>query len=169
AEAPAGEIQWADVNGSNFGSVTSNGVTISIPNQFSGWRVRTFTPDPEAIYDVVRDFVFNDPGTATTITFTGLTANQAYDINFWSFDTGGTNQTSTWSVADGSFVNVDFVGTNAQQTPYLLTSTADETGLMTLSVSGRWRLNGVEISVIPEPSTALLGSLGLLALLRRRR
>lgn len=33
----------------------------------------------------------------------------------------------------------------------------------------RLGLNGLRINIVPEPSTALLGALGLLALLRRRR
>ncbi len=35
------------------------------------------------------------------------------------------------------------------------------------NTGGWWGINGMEI--IPEPSTALLGALGMLALLRRRR
>ena len=173
AVAPVGEIQWADVNSSNFDDpVSSNGVTLTITGTLQGWRQRSFTADPGANYAVVRDFVFTDSADTVTFTFAGLTANEEYFINFWSFDTGGNaNSQATWSVAGGSSISgVHFTGSNAQQSPYLLTGTADGVGSLEMSVSGaNWRLNGAEISVIPEPSTALLGGLGLLALLRRRR
>jgi hypothetical protein len=48
--------------------------------------------------------------------------------------------------------------------------TADADGIQEFTVNGNIQmLTGYVLTTVPEPSSALLGGLGLLALLRRRR
>jgi hypothetical protein len=94
-------------------------------------------------------FVFadtrSDGGTLTLQGNTGVTGN--------STDT-------TYSYTDGRYLVV-----NAQFTA----DTADTTWIPNVSGGSGEQINAIRIVAIPEPSAALLGGLGLLALLRRRR
>ena len=83
-----------------------------------------------------------------------------------SFDVGGTlykSSFSTTSAADDSW------------TQFTLEKTITNSGILSLlfnNLSGNaWldNLSDVSVTAIPEPSAALLGGLGMLALLRRRR
>lgn len=68
------------------------------------------------------------------------------------------------------FSPVDFVAANTT-TPFSA-NTGYEVARNTISnyaASGTWRFDMVTVAAVPEPSAALLGGLGLLALLRRRR
>ena len=146
---------------------------MTISGTIAGWRVRSFTPDPGVNYALVRDFAYGAVNTTAVVTFAGLTANQEYDLNFWSYDEGGhANHVATWSLTCGDSISgLGYNGdnANAQQTPYTLTGTADVDGALELTVSGSWRLNGFEVVAVPEPSTFALVGLAGLALLRRRR
>ena len=116
------------------------------------------------------------PGGDATITFTGLTIGQEYLLQYWVADyrgygndraltlTGGTNTSGALRFLDsdntygihGSYV----IGTfTADATSQSIIANANESTMM----------NAAQLRVIPEPSAALLGGLGMLALLRRRR
>ena len=58
------------------------------------------------------------------------------------------------------------VGLPAVAGDFTLTSPQFAAGANTDS---RLEINGITVTLVPEPSAALLGSLGMLALLRRRR
>lgn len=74
----------------------------------------------------------------------------------------------------GSAPNVDYTGFSPGIT---IGSNSGPTGTIVLTVragtdtgtESRLTLNGISVLAIPEPSSALLGGLGMLALLRRRR
>jgi len=94
-------------------------------------------------------FVFADTrygnGTMTVQGTTGVTGN--------STDT-------TYSYTDGRYLVV-----NAQFTA----DTADTTWIPSANSGAGEQINAIRIVAIPEPSAALIGGLGMLALLRRRR
>lgn len=113
---------------------------------------------------------------AATITFTGLTINQEYLVQYWVADyrgftndraltlTGGANTSGALRFLDsdntygihGSYVIGTFV---ADATSQSIVASANESTMM----------NAAQLRAIPEPSATLLGGLGMLCLLRRRR
>jgi hypothetical protein len=111
-----------------------------------------------------------------TGTFT-LVANQDYKL--YLFGAGaGNNQNTTFTVGGiNKTTSASIIGTAADAghfVTYDLTTPSDLTGY-TLPISftggsGSYgALNGLALVQVPEPSAALLGGLGMLALLRRRR
>jgi hypothetical protein len=124
--------------------------------------------------------MFLSPGNAgpSTITISGLGAGVTIDLYLYAgaghtsgegatFNFGSVKSATDPNVAEGAYA----AGSN-----YVLFSglVADGSG----TISGTWSRNsgsdysafdGMQIAVVPEPSVALLGGLGMLALLRRRR
>lgn len=130
------------------------------------------------------DFTFlNSNGTMTiTIGGPGITANTAHSIKFYSLDSfhGTTGGTVNYVGASGTVGSTSIAySTSTQNTAGFadrMSSTSDWTsngsGQIVINVTGTNegpRVSGMEITIIPEPSAALLGGIGLLALLRRRR
>ena len=167
-----------------FGTTTIN-LTASVGNNTSNSRDRGANTGPAS--DITRDFIQWGTGDAINITISGLAANQEYEFLIWSGDLsanqikttdhtiagasgGGTVQHTSVSLASENAA----VGTSLHQvTLPSVFSTPGGTLTYTIDyVSGGGAaatLNGMQITAIPEPSAALLGGLGLLALLRRRR
>lgn len=95
----------------------------------------------------------NDFGTATTV---GVhTAQFNYAFNSWA---SGTTVTFT-GIIDGNTIATDIFTWDASDNMKIVFS-ADQTGTL---------IDNIQVSTIPEPSAALLGGLGMLCLLRRRR
>lgn len=141
----------------------------------------TFTDAP-----LMGDFTFanNLATNAMTITIAGvgIAPNTAYDIKFYSYDSQHTSGggTVTYAGLSGTAGGTSIAYSNAGSTnpgfadsnSSLTSWTSNGSGEIVIGVTGTTegpRVNGMEITVIPEPSAALLGGLGLLALLRRRR
>jgi hypothetical protein len=96
------------------------------------------------------------------------------------FDTG----TWSWSIDGSSFTAVAGVNTATQSTSFGI-ATVDLSGIDTLdyassvtlrymlsgatSSSGNNRIDNIQINAVPESAAALIGALGLVGLLRRRR
>lgn len=131
--------------------------------------------------------VINDSG--STMTFAGLAANTTYSFTLLSvrandfyFGEGtyalaydgsaaGVTTTLTGSGTQTDNVITGFAegngsGLNAREITWSFT-TGDVAEDAVLSLSGDWNVNA--IIIIPESSTTILGALGFLALLRRRR
>jgi len=72
----------------------------------------------------------------------------------------GSSTATTYSYTDGKYLVV-----NAQFTA----DATDTTWIPGVNGNTGEQINAIRIVAIPEPSTTLLGGLGLLALLRRRR
>lgn len=115
--------------------------------------------------------VDNEETLTATLSLNGATTfTGGLSLGFTSFQTGGVSAEETWNVitASGTQFFPAGSGTNA---------TFDPSSFVTLDpVSGNTN-NGtfnaqaftVSITAVPEPSASLLGGLGLMLLLRRRR
>ncbi|MFU8894641.1 MAG: PEP-CTERM sorting domain-containing protein [Luteolibacter sp.] len=169
----ANALGWTLITSSSL-SGTNNGVTLTVAadtgNAIDG-RNRTGAV-ADAAGDIARDFLFNN-GTIS-FTFTGLAASQEYEFLTYAYDANGTTgNTGSWYVGSITSENLQHTWNTATNvsTPFTLTGTSNASGELQIFVvaGGNNRANGFEIVQIPEPSTALLGGLGLLALLRRRR
>jgi hypothetical protein len=140
------------------------------------------------LHRVVRRFD-NDSyaNSAGSFSITGLTAGEAYDLYIASAHTGVTT-VGDWTTSNvnktGPSVVIDNTGNENNGSTwvagvnYVLFKkvVADSSGVITMTChltkfnGSRIGFNGFQlISSVPEPSVALLGALGLLACLRRRR
>lgn len=114
---------------------------------------------------------------------TGLTVGLNYDVEFYASERSGivagtsfgvsvdTTVPTSLTVTEASLPGISVGSSNYVKQTLSFTATA-ATHTFTLSNSGSGSGNGFLVdnfSVVPEPSAALLGGLGLLALLRRRR
>ena len=126
---------------------------------------------------MLQDFFFV-PGTLT-LTLTGLAANQSYDVTIYTYDAEFNTGASSWyqdSIDPGNLLGSITVNTSNPDLSQLTTSlTSSATGEIVIvgedlpgSANGI-KFNGIEVAAIPEPSSAFIGSFGLLALLIRRR
>lgn len=102
---------------------------------------------------------------ATQRTGTGFNSNQV------AYSTDGTNYTnfeaaylpaSTFGLQSFDFSAVN--GLDGDSSVFIKITFSGATG-----ITGNNRIDNIQVNAIPEPAAALLGSLGLLSLLRRRR
>lgn len=136
--------------------------------------------------DLLRDFagLHTNSAGSVTLTLSGFTANQSlasivlYGMNGdggsvnpnqnASFTIGATTKTTNavtpTSVLTEGVNYVKFDNIQADGTGKLVITWSNPTG-----GSGWSSFNGLQLQAVPEPSAALLGGLGVLALLRRRR
>ena len=113
-----------------------------------------------------------------TFTLTGLTNNQQYQLQFWAADYrtafGDLNRSETLTAGNTSsalsFLRASSPDNSLSGNYILGTFTADgTTQSITINGTGDAIVNAFQVRAIPEPSAALLGGLGMLCLLRRRR
>lgn len=153
-------------------AATSNGITITTAGWTGTQNPGDASLDGNPLEDLYSDYLY---GNESTITISGLGLNTPYTLTIYAYAGGNSALAANWYVGanDGT---PDHVWSQTAQTfdesvaKFTLSATSSGTGTILLSVDNTAktsRFNGIEI--VPEPSTALLGGLGLLALLRRRR
>ena len=121
---------------------------------------------------------FNGWGNATaTISFSNLTINQEYLVQLWVADyrgypndryltlTGGANTSGQLKFLDSDNSNGGIHGS------YVIGTFIADASSQAIDINSNdcTMMQAVQLRAIPEPSAALLGGLGVLALLRRRR
>lgn len=112
-----------------------------------------------------------------TITISGLSNSDTYDLLFYGSRGNSNGLNQTWSLTQGTggadvthnslnneSTAVDWNGVSTNGSGVIAFTITGPTG-----TTGALALNCGEITAIPEPSAALLGGLGFLMLLRRRR
>jgi hypothetical protein len=176
--APSG---WeTSAAGTYSGLTTTTGAASGVSLTF-GTGVTTHGIDNTQGPDVFKSsFGLRPAVSSATVTFSGLGAGTIVDLYLYS---GGyvTNEGATFDFGTGSFTATNTVSV---ETTYTLNNnyvkiaglvadgSGNISGTWTAATSGNYStFNGaqIEVTAIPEPSAALLGGLGLLALLRRRR
>lgn len=196
-----GTLVSAQGGSSLTGNVTVGGVTFAdagIPfssggSFFNESRTVSLPPAPDASYQaLLEESTRNNAGTST-ITYTGLTAGQQYQIQLWTADNRGdtalvlSNGVGAAALgAPGAVTLLQRNTANSNAGQYAIgIFTADASGeqsfdlrrhtnisTATPGTTGNAIVNAVQLRAvpIPEPSSALLsGMIGMLALLRRGR
>ncbi len=144
--------------------------------------------------DMWNDFIFSNDGSSGTtkgleITVGGLDANADYTVTIWGFDASSTGpvRSADWSVESGDSATLSFDANGTGPglptdltSNYTITLNATSNGSGEIILTGLPSassgssnhdvfINGLEIALVPEPSSMVLLGLGGLALLRRRR
>ncbi|MEY4243791.1 MAG: hypothetical protein RLZZ245_1376 [Verrucomicrobiota bacterium] len=168
----------SSADGSYSGLNTSTGAASGVSLAFAG-GVTAHGIDNSQGPDVFKSSFGLKPNVpSATVTLSGLGAGTIVDLYLYS---GGyvTGEGATFNFGTGSFTATNSVSV---ETTYTLNDnyvkiaglvadgSGNITGTWTAATSGNYStFNGAQIAVVPEPSSALLGGLGMLALLRRRR
>jgi MYXO-CTERM domain-containing protein len=170
------------------GAVTGVGVTFDGLGGPDDWG---YGASLKLLWRAGRGF-YNGPGNAASFTISGLTVGTQY--NLWIAtahlgNTGDAKGVGDWTTSNvnstGSSIAVNNTGfetngsTWVEGINYVLFSNVepDATGHITMTehtvtpnlTDARVGFNGFQLVSVPEPSTAMLAGVGLLALLRRRR
>lgn len=144
----------------------------------AGFNAGNVDPSVAALYE---DYYYHNSttnGVGVTLSISGITPNTDYDVTLWSYDednifsvtptTWGPSGTTTGT--SGSITNVaspyptDLSFNRTTIRVQSTTSTLDIFGTTTGGTGGT-RLNGFELSRVPEPSTAVLTAIGALSMM----
>ena len=177
------------------GRVFTLGISAPGANAASGSRNRGVAGAPTGIDEVTADFTFaqSDPGgVQVTLNLGTAGALQAgtWQMSVYSADwnvgldgtldqrigiittTGVTTSEVTYGAAVDQVFNgpaTTFTFTSDGVSAYSLFVRDSLASTLGSGADDAVRFNGIDLVLIPEPSTALLGAIGFLALLRRRR
>jgi hypothetical protein len=179
----AGSESVTDLS-STFNSTLHSGVSLSasIGNTIANSRDRSGFTSPDAL--LASDFIQWAGGPTVNITISGLAASTEYEITLWSGDGAAgqvktTDHTIAGSSGGGTFrhTSVDAATHNSTLGNQFdlpnVTSTAGGQLTYTIDYIGgggsATTLNGLQLTVVPEPSSATLLLLGLGSLFALRR
>jgi hypothetical protein len=157
-----------DFGGSNLNSLNSDVSGVSLSLIAGGPSAGPFPGNNTYI-----DISFSTVGLpAPTVTFAAQGTSTGFDSGTWSWSVDGTNFTPLAGVNTGTratyaLATADFSGVTQLENQANVTLRYTLSGAT--SNSGNNRIDNLQVNAIPEPSAALLGAVGLLALIRRRR
>ncbi len=156
--------------GTDLSTTTSGAASLAIANSSANEKRAVFVLSLAAIIDPEE---YLGISYSTQRTATGFTSHE------WSYSTDGivweTFDTQTWPGGTGSATTFSGVGVVTLNTSSLSVLNGEGTVYIGLTfdgataAAGNNRLDNIQFNVVPEPTAALLGALGLLGILRRRR
>ena len=169
------------VNGADFGFNNPNW-TVTFTDGFPVTATLSLIPalsgpDGSNYQNVLSIFRDSYPSSSSgSFSFGNLTEGQEYQIQFWAADyrnfTNVRTQTLT-AAGDSASPALPYLNSNGTSHGQFIlgTFTADATQTVSFTVASNEyaQYNAIQLRAIPEPSAALLGSFGVLCLLRRRR
>lgn len=165
-------------------SNTTNGSTFALDSQTVTLGLTNWSADgsANATIDLFDNYKHNGGTNTSTFSLTGLDITKTYDLVIYSAQNSLGGRGGSFDLVTGSFTGTTPKATTGdQQDTFALgvnyvrfdNITPAAGGIIsfnaTNSADGIAVMNGFEIQSVPEPSIALLGGLGVLALLRRRR
>lgn len=131
------------------------------------------TPSPFNVTSVIIDSLYLP--TTGTFTLSGLNPAQTYDLTFYAYVNRSGSRLSNYTV-NGSTVSIQPASTELGGkggTAALTGMTPTPSGDLVITIESgantNWILNGLQVTSVPEPTSALLSLLGAACLLRRRR
>ncbi|MFZ9937133.1 MAG: hypothetical protein ACO3JG_08715 [Luteolibacter sp.] len=157
-----------DVNtaGTSFSTVTSGTASLAVANSSANGFRMVFVLSMTDLEGL-------------GISYATQATNTGFGLQTWSYSTNGSTFTDfdTFAPGGGSGGTVNFAtnGVVSLDTTALSVLDGEQNVYIGLTLSGATntsgnnRLDNIQFTAVPEPSAALLGGLGMLALLRRRR
>lgn len=167
-------------------SKPTSGNTFSLDTQTVGIIYGGFSSgNIDATIDLFDDYKHNNAGSAIGFVLTGLDMTKTYDIVLYGAQNFGSGRGASFDLVEGTYSGADpQITTGDQQSSFVEgVNYVRFNGIAPTNSSGDQRIrflvgngpdgigffNGFEIQSVPEPAASLLGGLGMLALLRRRR
>ena len=128
-------------------------------------------------YEALADWqVYRQTPQSITINMSGLTNGQQYLVQIWTGYWDGANWRTEFTAGNSSgFLNLGSTAGGTRNSQYVVGTFTADGATQAILATGDPAVNGyampsfMQVRAIPELSAALLGGLGLLALLRRRR
>jgi hypothetical protein len=186
SETNFGGVTWlAGISTAPFGAGTYNvassiDMIYSAPNQAWASNASVFASGANALLNDGAWSAASQNGVPFRIDLSGFTVGQQYMVQFILADTRGDFNGRTVgidgfsaNIADQDSVNFQYAFTDgrfAVITASFIAGSSDFSFMTTTSdgISGQ-QINAIQVLTVPEPSAALLGCVGVFALLRRRR
>lgn len=163
-------------------SGTSNGVTVAFSSGFNEFRDRNVAGvlAGHPLADLLRDFAFERFSTTASIDLDGLAPDTEFELTIFSFDRAGNNGSEVdWyqdAIAGSPLATHILNAAFPDAADFKFVVTSDALGQVRLVAdiqAGLLAVNGISIAQIipqvPEPTTALLGLMGIGGLAARRR
>lgn len=157
-------------------TITLGGGDVNVLNDDPAPVAPTSPAAPFTPFTVTRDGFFQTG--VRTLTLSGLSSAETYNITLYSYVNRDTTRATRFTIG-GAPITIEPArfptdGSNVSgQTATFNGLVPDGSGNIVITVASaagtNWILNGMQIVSVPEPAAALIGGLGLIPLLRRRR
>ena len=169
-----GTLQSGYTQGATNGAATDGSVTATTAGWTSPQSPGDASLNSNPQEDLYEDYLY---GADSTVTLSGLANNTDYVITIYAYAGGNSGLAAGWYVGANDGTPDHTWSQTAQPwdedvAKFDLNATSSGSGVILLSIdntSKTSRINGLEISAVPEPTTTALLGLGGLALILRRR